>query len=184
MWIEDYRLANGLELDEFARRVNIVGRKMNPPLEGTVSDTLIHILERSREPRTNPRIANAIAMVCGATAEQRDSIVAEKHRGKWEPVKDVFAWGDWVFGKQTRPPLNDHSVVMVDLQGRVLHRYESAKSAAKHSDISADSILNRCNHRMKNEFYTCLPYTYRFAREWDKMSMAEKLKDLGAKIDE
>ena len=83
MWIEEYRKQNGLELDEFARLVNIAGRRMRPPLEGTVSDTLIHLLEHMKVPRTHPRIADAIAAVCHATQEHRDSIVDPRHKGTW-----------------------------------------------------------------------------------------------------
>ena len=71
----------GLEPDDLARMVNVAGRKMTPKLEGTVSDTLMYILETSKKPRTHPRIADAIATVCHATPEQRDSIVDERHRG-------------------------------------------------------------------------------------------------------
>ena len=185
MWIDEYREANGLELDEFARRVNIVGRKMNPPLWGTVTDTLIYKLERSKTPRTHPRIANAIATVCGATSEQRDSIVDERHRGKWEPVASPFEWREQ---KETIPRNQgfklDKAVVQVDGKARIINRWGSIRQAAKYTNVSAETIVRHCGRRVHQVFTVVRPYTYRFAEEWDKMSMAEKLQDLGVEINE
>ena len=71
MWIDEYRSAHGMELDEFARAVNAYGRKMVPPLVCTITDELIHMLERVKGCVTHPIIANAIAEYCGATPEVR-----------------------------------------------------------------------------------------------------------------
>lgn len=181
MFIEDYRRANGLELDDFARRVNLVGKHMQPPLEGTVSDTLIHILERSKVPRTHPRIADAIATVCGATAEQRDSIVAEHHRGTWTPVRMSDVCGRKV--TQGPKPWDERPVVMIDKNGHVLKTYKNITNAAVGAEISTKGIASRCKRMIKGEFDR-LDYTYRYANEWSRMSMEEKLRDLGHKINE
>ena len=86
MWIEAYREREGLERDELARRANKYRyEKGEDPLCGYISDTLIWILETRRNAITHPVLADAIAAVCGATAEQRDMIVAKHNRGTWEP---------------------------------------------------------------------------------------------------
>ena len=143
MWIEDYRKEHGLELDDFARRVNLAGCKLEPPLEGVVTDMLIHILEISKTPRTHPRIANAIAMACGATPEQRDSIVDERHRGKWHPKPDDYnldnvrvrrVQSEYKFGLP-------RAVVEIDRRGMIIARYESIKTAAEANCITCTSSL-------------------------------------------
>lgn len=171
MWIEDYRTANDLELDEFARRVNHVGRRMRPPLMGTVSDTLVHMLERSKTPRTHPRIADAIAAVCGATEEQRDSIVDKKHHGTMVKVS--------ILAKPAETQ-RDYAVVKLDANGDVVARYSTFQTAEKCERLSADAIRERCKRRIKNEF---MPYsfTFRYEREWDKMTAEERQADVDGK---
>lgn len=184
MWIEEYRKRNNLELDEFARRVNIVGRHMEPPLIGTVTDTLIHILEVSKVPRTHPRIANAIATVCGATAEQRDSIVDESHAGEWEPTTVAEMNKTATKPKPTNYAPNalvssrERPVVKIDRDGRVVARYDSVSAAESDGEMSRDSIRERCNRNVLNEFRR-YGYTYRYENEWKRLNAIEKLRDIG-----
>ena len=144
-----------------------------------MTDNLIHIIEISKKPRTQPLIADAIAVACGATREQRDSIVDERHRGTFEPERVKYSWRD-----KPAIPHNEFAVVMVDKAGRILGRYKNAKTAAMYGEISDDSIKRRCNRKIPNEFSDAKPYTYRYAREWDKLTTTEKLKDLGVEVDE
>ena len=189
MWIDEYREKYGLELDDMARRVNVAGRKMRPRLTCTVTDTLIHILERSKTPRTHPRIADAIAIACGATAEQRDSIVDEKHRGTFDPSKYSHITKQTV-NQPVKPeiheykPGGEHAVVKVDHDGNIIRRYKSLTMAAYYEDnMTREAIRARCRRRVRGEFGKWI-YTYRFAEEWDKMTRIEKLRDLGVKISE
>lgn len=186
MWIEDYRKQYGLELDDMARRVNVAGRKLVPPLEGTVTDMLIHILEVSKVPRTHPRIADAIAMACKATAEQRDSIVDEKHRGTWKPQENDYSIAvvpepvrdksDYKFGSP-RP------VVQIDSHGYIIKRFCSIKSAAAYCGMNKDTITARCKHEISNEFAKN-GSSFRYADTWDRMSRIEKMKDVGVDVGE
>ena len=173
MWIEDYRIAHGLELDDLARKVNTIGREIHYPWYCTVTDTLIHILERSKVPRTHPIIADAIAAACEATQEQRDSIVDEKHRGVVVKAKPR--------GEPVTAQNGDYSVVMVDMHGNVLRQYGSARTAAIYGEMCDDSIQRRCNHKIKNEF-DGRDYTYRYAAYWNKLTPVEKLRDLGVDV--
>lgn len=83
MWITDCRERMGLELYQLQQRVNSYIHKMSNPIEATISGELIHMLEVDKNAVTHPRIANAIAIMCDATQEQRDMIVADIHKGKW-----------------------------------------------------------------------------------------------------
>ena len=184
MWIDDYREKYGLELDDMARRVNVAGRKMRPRLPCTVTDTLIHILERSKTPRTHPRIADAIAIACGATAEQRDSIVDEKHRGTFDPSKyNRIASASQNTTAKRSTAHGERSVVKIDRNGMVVRRYPSLAMAERYEDMTCESIRARCRRRVGGELERWA-YTYRYADEWDKMSRAERLKDLGVRISE
>lgn len=182
MWIEEYRKAYGLELDDLARRVNVAGRKMEPRLCCTVTDTLIYVLERSKTPRTHPRIADAIAIACKATAEQRDSIVDEKHRGTFDPQQYNYTVSDAKVEKPVRQhkPGYEHSVVKVSKSGKVISRYKSLAEAERYGDMSIDTIRRRCR-RMGDEFAK-FDYTYRWAEEWDLMNRIQRLRDLGVEI--
>lgn len=180
-WIREYRTKQGLELDDFARAVNRYGRKMNPPLTCTITDTLMHMLEIGAV--THPMIANAIAEYCEATPEQRDMIVAEIHRGKWEPhqkveyAKSTVSWFN-------NSPCGAKPVVKVDLHGNVIAAYESVVDAARHEDMNADNIRRRCKRRRKQEITLSEPYTFRYQSEWVQMSKKEQLRDILASTGE
>lgn len=95
MWITDYREREGLELYQLQQRVNSYIHKMSNPIEATISGELIHMLEVDKNAVTHPRIANAIAIMCDATPEQRDMIVADVHKSKWfGPTENEKEWAD------------------------------------------------------------------------------------------
>lgn len=176
MWIEDYRRQYGLEADDLARMVNVAGRKMVPKLEGTVSDTLIYILETSKKPRTHPRIADAIATVCHATPEQRDSIVDEKHRGKWK-VEHAEATESKSNQMNTWKLHGEKPVAMIDRSGNVVCKYSSTAEASRASRIATKTIGEICKRKRKHVFdrYT---YSFRYTEEWDAMTDAQRLQDI------
>lgn len=175
VWIEDYRRQYGLEPDDLARMVNVAGRKMIPKLEGTVSDTLIYILETSKKPRTHPRIADAIATVCRATPEQRDSIVDERHRGKWksehaETAKSELQTPAWKLH-------GEKPVVMIDGSGKVLTKYSSTAEASRASRIATKTIGEICKRKKKNIF-ALYGYTFRYTEEWETMTDEQRIQDI------
>lgn len=173
VWIEDYRKQYGLEPDDLARMVNVAGRKMIPKLEGTVSDTLIYILETSKNPRTHPRIADAIATVCHATPEQRDSIVDEKHRGKWK--------AGTAESQQVQTPAwklhGEKPVVMVDGTGKVICKYSSTADASRASRIATKTIGEICKRKRKNVLAR-YKFTFRYVEEWEAMSNEQQIQDI------
>lgn len=70
-WITEYRKKMQIGRLRFARAARC-------------SERLIFMLEEGQG-ITHPIIANRIAEMCGATAEQRDSIAHGKHSGEWAP---------------------------------------------------------------------------------------------------
>ena len=178
MWIEDYRKKRGLELDEFARKVNEYGHcVMVPPMVSYITDTLVHMLERDKNCVTHPVIANAIAGYCGATAEQRDMIVAPIHRGTWEPGMPVN------YAKKAEHKFNNNivgakPVVKINRRGEVIASYQSIAEAARHEPHNEDIIRTRCKRRIDRDFSAMFPYTYRYQDEWQEMDAEQRMKDI------
>jgi DNA polymerase II small subunit/DNA polymerase delta subunit B len=71
-------------------------------------------------------------------------------------------------------------VVVVDRQARERMRYASISDAREGEYVSDDYIRSCCTHRAKREFAGDRDVTFRFAEQWDGMSRAERLKDVGA----
>lgn len=182
MWITDYRENAGLELWQFQQRVNMYGKKLENPFQGVISERLIHMLEVDENAVTHPRIADAIAVLCGATSEQRDMIVADIHKGQYSPTNEeimlakkinqtVFIKGvDYhsTVSKKRKivnkpkpklPPTikinpNQYSmaVVKVDYHGNVVKRYPSMSEAARCEKTHRTCIKARCVRELHKEF--------------------------------
>jgi len=176
MWIREYREANGMELDDFARAVNAYGRRMVPPLVCTVTDQLIHMLECVSKCVTHPNIADAIAGYCGATPEQRDSIVAPIHRGTWSLSRVVLCESDAQYVQKNFRP-----VFKISMSGEILAAYDSIAEAARKEKPNEDVIRKRCKRASTADFTREMPYTWRYKSEWLAMSRADQLKDIMAK---
>lgn len=140
------------------------------------SEYLIWILMNEANAKTHPEFADAIADFTKATPQQRDSIVAEKHRGTYVPnYNREFD----VRKRESGLAWNAKEVVAVDRVGFVIRRYKTMKDAAAQIGCTASSIGIRCNkyNKVKDEFK---PYgmTFRFADEWDVMTIEERRADL------
>ena len=72
------------------------------------------------------------------------------------------------------------AVVVVDRQARERMRYASINAAEAGEYVSDDYIRKCCMRREKREFAGDRDITFRFAEQWDGMSRAERLKDVGA----
>ena len=157
-WIEEYRTARELTRAEMAAVCRI-------------SEELVYILEEWRGAVTHPKLASRIALALGATAEQRDAIVNEIHRGKWLP-KPTSKWARRMaeylaerekkrkraenaereaaragelaklYNPKGSPPARQ--VVAVNARGREVSRYRSAKDAAEAEGLSDTTIKYRC----------------------------------------
>lgn len=172
MWIEDYRRRNGLELYELAELVN-KHRREKGIAYGIVSDKLLHMLERDKNAVTHPLLANAIAEVCGATPKQRDMIVADIHKGTWP---DGVMEGP---ATQGRAPFGSKAVVKLDINGAELCRYMSVADAARRTQHSDSVIRDHCKGRVR-EVTAYMPYTFRYADEWDAMDEFQKECEIDA----
>jgi ribosome-binding protein aMBF1 (putative translation factor) len=190
-WIEEARTARGLTRSELAEICRI-------------SETLVYILEEWTAAVTHPKLASRIALALGATAEQRDAIVNEIHRGKWTPKADS-GWAKRMekylaakaalrraeadadararaydfthpHGSPRRRP-----IVAVNRQGREVARYDCIAICSEKEGLSDPSIRQRCNRKMLGgEFVRDRAATYRWADEWDKMTEAQRAADVRA----
>lgn len=200
MWIRDYRERMGLELDDLAKVVNLYRRYEKQTINGVVSDKLIHILEVCDDTVTQPVLADAIAAVCGATREQRDSIVDERYRGTWDPesvcnanvqkalvkVTGVFQDADESLPQDEKHNLLSYCkkrpVVKLDCMGNTIQSYDSISAAAKENGLNEKYVRRRCDGRIRTRdgMFTPDGYTFRYAVAWDNMSRQEKLRDIDA----
>lgn len=185
MWLEDFRRAHGLTLEELGAYIRRLGRKKHPEI--TVSDTLLERLEGEPKFRTVPAIADLIAEACGATAEQRDQLVLEKHKGTWKPKPgrkpQVKAGATREAVEEEEEPwrINNgtsHPVVAVDREGFAVRRYEGVQSAATHCGTSPHAVYSRCLRQMGRGEFRMLGFTFRYAGEWDRMTDAERRADV------
>ena len=198
MWIREYRERMGLELDELARVVNLYRGYAGEPVNGYASNALIHLLEVDSATVTHPVLANAIATVCGATQEERDSIVHKSYRGTWTPddgrkplVEKAFSR---VLGAHSRRPqfeamqarpkaklsYGGRRVVKLDRMGNTVQSYDSLIAAAKDNGLNDKWVRRRCDYRIHNPeaMFTKNGFTFRYAALWDEMSQAQKLSDI------
>ena len=203
MWIREYREHMGLELFEFARIVNMYRRYAQLQMNGIISDKLIHMLEVDEMAITHPVLANAIATVCGATQEQRNGIVAPYNKCDWICPSDAETKRliDRAFymvmrrmpdeeksdeGTNEGPSLafKKRPVLKLDRMGNTLESYNSVQSAAIANKLSTKWVRNRCRKTIKDKrfiFTEDRNYTFRYADEWDEMSQAERLADIGVR---
>lgn len=187
MWLSDFRKQFGLELETLGYYIRQEGQKRDPALR--VSDELLYKLETLEGFRTVPKLADLIAEVCGATAEQRDQLVLEQYRGTWKPKKGARAQPTMA---APAPPLQKpregrkgptaaearrKPVVCVDRLGDVLARYVSIENAAAETGLSRDAIAVRVSRKITaNEFQLC-GTTFRFEEEWKTMGPQQRIKD-------
>lgn len=181
MWIEDFRNANNMDRYEFARMLRKLGARMRPERPIVCSETLIWILERMKKAVTHPNIANLIATACGATPEQRDMIVAERHRGQWKgdgtPRLPIQAPRRVARAAGLPNVLNGKDVVMIDTAGAVLKEFASMSQAAAACGLSVSSISDRVRRKTRREFKPN-GYSWRLKSEWEKKSEAERRADI------
>ena len=180
MWLEDFRRAHGLTLEELGAYIRRLGRKKHPEI--TVSDILLERLEGEPKFRTVPAIADLIAEACGATAQQRDRLVLEKDRGTWKPKPGRKPTPKPKAPVEEEPePKNDghhHPVVAVDRAGFAVMRFVGVKNAAARCGVSHKMVYSRCLRQLGRDEFRALGFTFRYAEEWDRMTDAERRADV------
>lgn len=183
MWLEDFRWAHGLTLEELGAYIRRLGRKKHPEI--TVSDILLERLEGEPKFRTVPAIADLIAEACGATAQQRDRLVLEKDRGTWKPKP-----GRKPTPKPKAAPVEEpepknyghhHPVVAVDRAGFAVMRFAGVKNAAARCGVSHKMVYSRCLRQLGRDEFRALGFTFRYAEEWDRMTDAERRADVAGR---
>ena len=183
MWIEDFRRAHGLTLEDLGAYIRRLGGKRHPPIK--VSDTLLERLEGEPKFRTVPAIADLIAEACGATAQQRDRLVLEKDLGTWKPRPGRKPTPKPKAPVEEEPePKNDghhHPVVAVDRAGFAVMRFAGVKNAAARCGVSHKMVYSRCLRQLGRDEFRALGFTFRYAEEWDRMTDAERRADMAGR---
>lgn len=139
------------------------------------SEYLIWILMFEKDSVTHPEIADLIADYTGATADERDRIVAAKHHGTYKPNPNR----KFIEKKQCGGSWNAKAVVAIDRLGCEIARYPTIESAAYGIGSKTHFVSIRCNKTGpdRDEFK---PYgmSFRFQREWDALTPEQRLKDI------
>ena len=190
MWIDAFYTAHGMDREEFARRVRVLGARKLREKESkrsfpvNCSSELIYRLEMAKTPRTHQNIADLIAEACGASDAERDSIVAPMHRGTWHGDGVAKALGDLrPVNRRERHVSTERQyarykpVVKIGRDGRVLDVYISMAKAATENRHSMDMVERRVHREIRDEFAPS-GFSYRFASEWDGMSDTQKRMDI------
>lgn len=123
---------------------------------------------------TQPKIAARIAAFTGATPQQWDEIVHEKHRGKYRPPKKKARQ------EKAKPERKIRKVVALDRIGNEIRRYDSTAEAAQAIGMSTTIIQRRCAcnfDEIKDEFAS-LGFTFRYADAWDVLTDAQKMENI------
>lgn len=162
-WLEKWRTEHQMSREMLAKQVG-------------VSERLIWKAENERGFRTHPLIANDIADYTGATPEQRDSIVHEKHRGTYIPGKAGKTKQSEIQPEESKPverkPSVRREIVAVNRAGVEQGRYPTLIAAADaHLPCTATTVANRCGRKLSEKVNEFMPYgvTFRYADEWDLM---------------
>ena len=183
-WIREFRARYGLTLGDLGRYVRRLGDKRRPGWPMRCSGVTLERLESIPGYVTHPSIADLIADAVGATASQRDAIVAEGHRGTYRP-RHVKMRRPEPAPSAVRAPEYQASIkaaiVKVDRGGEIVERYESVQMAADMNGIDESCVYKRCLRRIAREFHfmgVSTGTTFRYADEWEKMTPEERERDL------
>ena len=153
------------------------------------SEALIEIVENGGV--THPNIAEAIATVCGATEEQKRSLMHEKHWGGYKEAVTPQPWAEMEIvprkkekkqKKEDQKAINGNckAVVQIDRQGNVIKRYDAMSEAAKDAHIALSSVSLRCNHLIGDETdeFSTRGCTWRFEAEWSALNEEQRNNEL------
>ena len=188
MWIDEFRREHGMDVDEFARRVRMLGARKYKKDRGRsfpvgCSSDLVYRLEMAAKPRTHPNIADLIAEACGATAEQRDSIVDPMHRGTWsgDGVPKILDYVPVAFrakaNETEKKYVKGREIVRIDRGGNVTGRFVSLVQAAEENHVSIDVVEMRVKRYISGEF-DFRGFSFRYADEWDRYSQERRRADM------
>ena len=172
-WLEKWRKDHQMSRERLAKQVG-------------VSEQLIWKAENENGFKTHPLIANDIADYIGATAEQRDSIVHKKHHGTYKPNPRAKRYVAAVEKKKEkekreRKAAERREIVAVNIAGVEQGRYPTLVAAADaHLPCTTTTVSNRAGRKLSPGVNEFMPYgvTFRYADEWDKMSVDERKEDM------
>lgn len=188
-WIQQYRESLNMTRGEFARAIT---RQLggSGDSRAVVPENLITILEEHPHPVTHPKLMNMIARACGATKEQRDQFLHPSRRGfpyrhsaaaltdKAEHPWRTRPGATSAAAKQSAYSYGRKPVVVIDRDGHVACRAESLMAAAIWANVSKGTVHDRCMRKIALEFIGRVPYTFRYADDWDSLSPSAKALEI------
>lgn len=188
-WIQEYRESIGMTREQFAKAIN---RQLGGTGEFrvTVPVKLIFMLEEWPKCYTHPKLINLIARACGATKAQRDQFLHPcrrdypyRHSAAAVTERSVNPWCTYPAAttdaaKKSAYAYGRRPVVIIDRDGHVVHRSESMMAAGIWANVSKNAVADRCMHKTKLEFIGRVPYTFRYADEWDKLSPSARALEI------
>ena len=118
-------------------------------------------------------IADRLARVCGATQEERDSIVSFRRRGSNRVAKATSQ------KKRKSLPVNAKCIVAVDRVGNVIHRFDCVDDVLKKVHCSGLTLSRYCNRTINvDDEFSRWGFTFRYGFEWDAMTPEERFDDI------
>ncbi len=191
-WIREIMEREGLTIGQLGRIIRRYGEKQKPGWPMRCSDLLLENLMTVPGYITHPDIANLISDVLGATARQRDSLVALHRRGGYRQknhpglAETRLALSAYrltpLASAQSRPAYRYTAVVAVDMEGRERARYASIIEASADLGLSESVITARINREVVNEFRFETKLTFRRTSDWDKMTVDQQREDILSRI--
>ena len=191
-WLKEFRRnyqrkdgSTGITRREFAAMVRKRDTEAHPEQEIGCSEVLIAMLEELPPDKggvTHPAIADRIADITGATPQQRDMLVNPIHRGSYKPRPAKPHGPKQPGGNADESSSKTRAVVQIAISGSEIARFPSESAAAKAAGCCRATVCNRVKRDIgnkTNEFAT-YGYTWRFADEWDAMTIEERLRDMYA----
>jgi transcriptional regulator with XRE-family HTH domain len=164
-WVGARMLELGIDRTQLARRCGC-------------TETLIEYAERGMP--VHPAFADRIAKALRADRAQRDMIVLERHRLNAPPEPPEAAEPKQM-NNSIRRGAPKRPIVEVTRDGQEIRRYEGLQHAARVIGISKTPLQNRCDRaRLREGEFRAFGVTWRWADEWDGMTLAERLRDIGA----
>lgn len=111
-----------------------------------------------------------------------DKIVTCRYADKWDAMTPEQRANNIAAAIKKSKLYSTRHVVAIDRRGNVRQRYGSTKEAAEAELTSPPSIRLRCLRKLGNEWTKDREVTYRYEDQWDKMTRAQQMRDIGAAL--
>ena len=105
-----------------------------------------------------------------------------RYADKWDAMTQEQRAGNIAAAIKKSKLYSTRHIVAIDRRGNVRQRYGSIKEAAEAELTSPPSVRLRCLRKLGNEWTKDREVTYRYEDQWDKMTRAQQMRDIGAAL--